>query len=95
MLSFIHLVQGLRTAQPPPSGKCCTACRRCIRVQAGKNRARDFTHGNPSHLSSVHPVHRGFALTLFGIVKLGCTGGVKPFKRAGCFCSGASLLART
>ena len=40
-------------------------------VQSGKNRARDFTHGKPSHFVVLGIVFTAvFALTLFGIVKL-------------------------
>lgn len=40
-------------------------------VQSGKNRARDFTHGKPSHFVILGIVFTViFALTLFGIVKL-------------------------
>jgi hypothetical protein len=40
-------------------------------VQSGKNRARDFTHGKPSHFVVLGIVFTViFALTLFGIVKL-------------------------
>lgn len=40
-------------------------------VQSGKNRARDFTHGKPSHFVILGIVFTAvFALTLFGIVKL-------------------------
>ncbi|VVO04311.1 DUF2970 domain-containing protein [Pseudomonas fluorescens] len=40
-------------------------------VQSGKNRARDFTHGKPSHFVVLGIVFTVvFALALFGIVKL-------------------------
>jgi len=40
-------------------------------VQSGKNRARDFTHGKPSHFVILGIAFTViFALTLFGIVKL-------------------------
>jgi hypothetical protein len=40
-------------------------------VQSGKNRARDFTHGKPSHFVILGIAFTAiFALTLFGIVKL-------------------------
>ncbi|AIB41862.1 MULTISPECIES: DUF2970 domain-containing protein [Pseudomonas] len=40
-------------------------------VQSGKNRARDFTHGKPSHFVMLGILFTVvFALTLFGIVKL-------------------------
>lgn len=40
-------------------------------VQSGKNRARDFTHGKPSHFVMLGIAFTViFALTLFGIVKL-------------------------
>ncbi|MHC8372327.1 DUF2970 domain-containing protein [Pseudomonas sp. MDT1-85] len=40
-------------------------------VQSGKNRARDFTHGKPSHFVLLGVLFTAvFALTLFGIVKL-------------------------
>jgi hypothetical protein len=40
-------------------------------VQSGKNRARDFTHGKPSHFVILGILFTVvFALTLFGIVKL-------------------------
>ncbi|WP_017479946.1 DUF2970 domain-containing protein [Pseudomonas sp. PAMC 26793] len=40
-------------------------------VQSGKNRARDFTHGKPSHFVALGILFTVFfALTLFGIVKL-------------------------
>ncbi|MDR6958479.1 MULTISPECIES: DUF2970 domain-containing protein [Pseudomonas] len=40
-------------------------------VQSGKNRARDFTHGKPSHFVILGITFTViFALTLFGIVKL-------------------------
>ena len=40
-------------------------------VQSGKNRARDFTHGKPSHFVILGILFTAiFALTLFGIVKL-------------------------
>ncbi|EJM78472.1 MULTISPECIES: DUF2970 domain-containing protein [Pseudomonas] len=40
-------------------------------VQSGKNRARDFTHGKPSHFVILGIGFTVvFALTLFGIVKL-------------------------
>ena len=40
-------------------------------VQTGKNRARDFTHGKPSHCVVLGILFTAvFALTLFGIVKL-------------------------
>jgi hypothetical protein len=40
-------------------------------VQSGKNRARDFTHGKPSHFVILGIVFTVvFALALFGIVKL-------------------------
>jgi hypothetical protein len=40
-------------------------------VQSGKNRARDFTHGKPSHFVVLGILFTAvFALTLFGIVKL-------------------------
>ncbi|VVO58506.1 hypothetical protein PS838_00661 [Pseudomonas fluorescens] len=40
-------------------------------VQSGKNRARDFTHGKPSHFVILGIVFTAvFALALFGIVKL-------------------------
>jgi hypothetical protein len=40
-------------------------------VQSGKNRARDFTHGKPSHFVILGIVFTAvFALTLFAIVKL-------------------------
>ena len=40
-------------------------------VQSGKNRARDFTHGKPSHFVLLGILFTTvFALTLFGIVKL-------------------------
>ena len=40
-------------------------------VQSGKNRARDFTHGRPSHFVALGILFTVvFALTLFGIVKL-------------------------
>ena len=40
-------------------------------VQSGKNRARDFTHGKPSHFVVLGILFTVvFALTLFGIVKL-------------------------
>jgi hypothetical protein len=40
-------------------------------VQSGKNRARDFTHGKPSHFVVLGIAFTViFALTLFGIVKL-------------------------
>ena len=40
-------------------------------VQSGKNRARDFTHGKPSHFVAMGILFTAvFALTLFGIVKL-------------------------
>ncbi|AZE83716.1 hypothetical protein C4J95_2991 [Pseudomonas orientalis] len=40
-------------------------------VQSGKNRARDFTHGKPSHFVMLGIAFTAiFALTLFGIVKL-------------------------
>ncbi|MBC3366223.1 DUF2970 domain-containing protein [Pseudomonas sp. SWRI154] len=42
-----------------------------IGVQSGKNRARDFTHGKPSHFVILGIAFTViFALTLFGIVKL-------------------------
>ncbi|WHS58460.1 DUF2970 domain-containing protein [Pseudomonas sp. G2-4] len=42
-----------------------------IGVQSGKNRARDFTHGKPSHFVLLGIAFTViFALTLFGIVKL-------------------------
>lgn len=40
-------------------------------VQSGKNRARDFTHGKPSHFVMLGILFTVvFALTLFGIVQL-------------------------
>ncbi|MDB6051907.1 MAG: hypothetical protein JWR17_4653 [Pseudomonas sp.] len=40
-------------------------------VQSGKNRARDFTHGKPSHFVILGIIFTMiFALTLFGIVQL-------------------------
>ncbi len=40
-------------------------------VQSGKNRARDFTHGKPSHFVVLGILFTAvFALALFGIVKL-------------------------
>ncbi|MDO7899200.1 DUF2970 domain-containing protein [Pseudomonas citrulli] len=40
-------------------------------VQSGKNRARDFTHGKPSHFVILGIAFTViFALTLLGIVKL-------------------------
>ncbi|AYC32878.1 DUF2970 domain-containing protein [Pseudomonas cavernae] len=40
-------------------------------VQSGKNRARDFTHGKPSHFIFLGIVFTAvFALLLFGLVKL-------------------------
>ena len=40
-------------------------------VQSGKNRARDFSHGKPSHFVILGIVFTlVFALTLYGIVKL-------------------------
>ena len=40
-------------------------------VQSGKNRARDFTHGKPSHFVMLGVAFTVlFALVLFGIVKL-------------------------
>ena len=40
-------------------------------VQSGKNRARDFTHGKPSHFVILGVLFTAvFALMLFGIVKL-------------------------
>ncbi|MXR33145.1 DUF2970 domain-containing protein [Pseudomonas sp. PICF6] len=40
-------------------------------VQSGKNRARDFTHGKPSHFVVLGIAFTViFALTLFGFVKL-------------------------
>lgn len=40
-------------------------------VQSGKNRARDFTHGKPSHFVMLGIAFTViFALTLFGIVTL-------------------------
>ena len=40
-------------------------------VQSGKNRARDFTHGKPSHFVILGVAFTVvFALTLVGIVKL-------------------------
>jgi hypothetical protein len=40
-------------------------------VQSGKNRARDFSHGKPSHFVILGVLFTAvFALTLFGIVKL-------------------------
>jgi len=40
-------------------------------VQSGKNRARDFTHGKPSHFVVLGILFTViFALTLFGIVQL-------------------------
>ena len=40
-------------------------------VQSGKNRARDFTHGKPSHFVILGLLFTAvFALTLLGIVKL-------------------------
>ena len=40
-------------------------------VQSGKNRARDFTHGKPSHFVVLGILFTVvFALTLFGVVKL-------------------------
>jgi len=40
-------------------------------VQSGKNRARDFTHGKPSHFVLLGIMFTAlFALTLFAIVKL-------------------------
>ena len=40
-------------------------------VQSGKNRARDFTHGKPSHFVILGIGFTAvFALTLFAIVKL-------------------------
>ena len=40
-------------------------------VQSGKNRARDFTHGKPSHFVVLGILFTAvFALTLLGIVKL-------------------------
>jgi hypothetical protein len=40
-------------------------------VQSGKNRARDFTHGKPSHFVILGVLFTAiFALTLFGIVQL-------------------------
>ncbi|MBC3376492.1 DUF2970 domain-containing protein [Pseudomonas sp. Z5-35] len=40
-------------------------------VQSNKNRARDFTHGKPSHFVILGIAFTViFALTLFGIVKL-------------------------
>ena len=40
-------------------------------VQSGKNRARDFTHGKPSHFIFLGILFTAiFALTLLGIVKL-------------------------
>ncbi|VEF10748.1 Protein of uncharacterised function (DUF2970) [Pseudomonas fluorescens] len=40
-------------------------------VQSGKNRARDFTHGKPSHFVMLGILFTAvFALTLFAIVKL-------------------------
>ena len=40
-------------------------------VQSGKNRARDFTHGKPSHFVILGVAFTVvFALTLIGIVKL-------------------------
>ncbi len=42
-----------------------------VGVQSGKNRARDFTHGKPSHFVVLGIVFTVlFALTLFAIVKL-------------------------
>jgi hypothetical protein len=40
-------------------------------VQSGKNRARDFTHGKPSHFVILGILFTAvFALTLYGIVQL-------------------------
>lgn len=40
-------------------------------VQSGKNRARDFTHGKPSHFVILGLLFTIiFALTLFGVVQL-------------------------
>ena len=40
-------------------------------VQSGKNRARDFTHGKPSHFVFMGVLFTvAFALGLFGIVQL-------------------------
>ncbi|WP_392888542.1 DUF2970 domain-containing protein [Pseudomonas migulae] len=40
-------------------------------VQSGKNRARDFTHGKPSHFVLLGILFTVvFALTLYGIVQL-------------------------
>jgi hypothetical protein len=40
-------------------------------VQSGKNRARDFSHGKPSHFVILGILFTAvFALTLFAIVKL-------------------------
>jgi hypothetical protein len=40
-------------------------------VQSGKNRARDFTHGKPSHFVTLGILFTAvFALTLYGIVQL-------------------------
>lgn len=40
-------------------------------VQSGKNRARDFTHGKPSHFVILGILFTTvFALTLYGIVQL-------------------------
>ncbi|MDB5982119.1 MAG: hypothetical protein JWQ69_3134 [Pseudomonas sp.] len=40
-------------------------------VQSGKNRARDFTHGKPSHFVILGILFTVvFALTLFGVVQL-------------------------
>jgi len=42
-----------------------------IGVQSGKNRARDFTYGKPSHFVMLGILFTAiFALTLFGIVQL-------------------------
>ena len=43
-------------------------------VQSGKNRARDFTHGKPSHFVVLGILFTAvFALTLFAIVSWCCT----------------------
>lgn len=40
-------------------------------VQSGKNRARDFTHGKPSHFVILGILFTAvFAMTLYGIVQL-------------------------
>jgi len=40
-------------------------------VQSGKNRARDFTHGKPSHFLMIGVLFTAvFGLTLYGVVKL-------------------------